>query len=132
MRALYLFCVFTWLLAWGSVPGVCGARYRGTRTSSAHRGSLMLKHRHQLAAALALAASAVLVSAGAAAAGTTPQARHAPALAVRASRLLPAGVTQPTARAVAPRGHNPAVLVAQQARTHACAARSGDRASGDA
>jgi hypothetical protein len=89
----------------------------------------MLKHRNQLAAALALAASAVLVSAGAAAAGTTPQGRHAPALAVHASRLVPAGVTQRAAGAVPLRVPNPAAYAAQKAAANAAAARLAGRHS---
>jgi hypothetical protein len=89
----------------------------------------MLKHRNQLAAALALAASAVLVSAGAAAAGTAPQGRHAPALAVRASRPAPAGVTQRAAGAVPLRVPDPAAYAAQKAAADAAAARLAGRHS---
>src|SRR5262245_1825270 len=87
----------------------------------------MLKHRNQLAAALALAASAVLVSAGAAAAGTAPQGRHAPALAVHASRPVPAGVTQRAAGAVPLRVPDPAAYAAQKA---AAARLAGQHAAG--
>ena len=83
----------------------------------------MLKHRNQLAAALALAASAVLVSAGAAAAGTAPQGRHAPALAVHASRPVPAGVTPRAAPAAPLRVPNPAAYAAQKAAADAAGAR---------
>jgi hypothetical protein len=92
----------------------------------------MLKHRNQLAAALALAASAVLVSAGAAAAGTAPQGRHAPALAVHASRPVPAGVTPRAVSAMPLRVPNPAAYAAQKAAANAAAAQLARRHSATA
>lgn len=89
----------------------------------------MLKHRNQLAAALALAASAVLVSAGTAAAGTAPQAHHAPALAVHASRPVPAGITPRAAAAVPLRVPDPAAYAAQKAAANAAAAQLAGRHS---
>jgi hypothetical protein len=89
----------------------------------------MLKHRNQLAAALALAASAVLVSAGAAAAGTAPQGRHASALAVHASRPVPAGVTPRAGPAVPLRVPDRAAYAAEKAAANTAAARLAGRHS---